>query len=65
MLSIKKEFVSFQDKLYLLKSTIKEEHKPIIEKWKELLDADVVLRKEGNLYFLELIPDLEIIEYIK
>ena len=34
---------------------------PVIEVWKEQLNADTVLRKDGSLYFLELVPDLEII----
>jgi hypothetical protein len=57
----KNEFINFQDKLYVLKRLIKEEHSPIIDTWKEHLNADTVLRKDGNLYFLEHVPDLEII----
>lgn len=57
----KNEFINFQGRLYLLKKIIKEEHLPIIDTWKEHLGADTVLKKEGLLYFLELVPDLEII----
>ena len=57
----KNEFINFQDRLYVLKRIIKEEHMPVIEVWKEQLNADTVLRKDGSLYFLELVPDLEII----
>ncbi len=57
----KNEFINFQDRLYLLKRIIKEEDRPIIDVWKEHLNADTVLRKDGNLYFLEIVPDLEII----
>jgi hypothetical protein len=57
----KNEFINFQGKLYLLKKIIREEQMPIIDTWKEHLGADTVLRKEGFLYFLELVPDLEII----
>ena len=57
----KNEFIKFQDRLFVLKRILKEEDRPIIDNWKEHLSADVVLRKDGNLYFLESVPDLEII----
>ena len=57
----KNEFLNFQDNLYIVKKIIKEKHNPIIDVWKERLNADLVLRKDGQLYFLELVPDLEII----
>lgn len=60
-----KQFITFQDNLYLLKRVIKEELNPNIEAWKEVLRADLVLRKEGMFYFVELVPDLEIIEEFK
>ena len=57
----KNEFVKFQDRLFLIKRIIKEEHQPNIEVWKEHLMADTVLKKDGLFYFLETVPDLEII----
>lgn len=60
-----KQFITFQDNLYLLKRVIKEELNPNIEAWKEVLRADLVLRKDGMFYFVELVPDLEIIEEFK
>lgn len=60
-----KQFITFQDNLYLLKRVIREELNPNIEAWKEVLRADLVLRKEGMFYFVELVPDLEIIEEFK
>ena len=60
-----KQFLTFQDNLYVLKKVIKEEHNPNIDVWKEVLRADLVLRKEGLFYFVELVPDLEIIEEFK
>lgn len=60
-----KQFITFQDSLYLLKRVIKEDLNPDIEVWKEHLRADLVLRKEGLFYFVELVPDLEIIEEFK
>ena len=57
----KNQFLTFQDNLYVIKKIIKEDLKPVIDVWKEHLRADIVLRKDGQLYFLELVPDLEII----
>lgn len=58
----KKDFLYFQDKLFIVKRVIREDPDINIETWKEHLSADTVLRKEGSLYFLENVPDLEIIE---
>jgi hypothetical protein len=58
----KNEFLKFQDKLYIIKRKLKEEYNPNVETWKEHLGADLVLKKEGLLYFIELVPDLEIIQ---
>ena len=62
MFAISKNFLTFEDKLFLVKKIIKEEHRPIVEAWKLLTDSDTVLKKEGVLYFLETIPEAEIIE---
>lgn len=56
------EIIEFQDKLYVLKRKIKEKYNPNIEVWKEHLNADIVLRKNEELYFLEQIQDVQIIE---
>lgn len=61
MFQINQEFIPFQDKLYLLKRTLKEADRPIVDTWKEHLRADIVLRKDGLLYFLQEVVDLEII----
>lgn len=58
---IKNQFLNFQDKLYLIKRILKEECNPNVEAWKEYLRADAVLRREGLLYFVEEVPDLEIL----
>jgi hypothetical protein len=58
----KREFLYFQDKLFIVKRIIREDPDINIEVWKEHLFADTVLRKEGKLYFLINVPDLEIIE---
>ena len=61
MYSIKKDLLHFNDKLYIIKKLIREEHDPVIEVWKERLRADLILKKDGLLYFLEEVVDLEII----
>jgi hypothetical protein len=57
----KHQFLNFQDRLYVIKKVIREDLNPVIDVWKEHLMADVVVRRDGLLYFLELVPDLEII----
>jgi hypothetical protein len=57
----KHQFLNFQDNLYIIKKIIREDTNPVIDVWKEHLMADVVVRRDGLLYFLELVPDLEII----
>lgn len=61
----KTEFIKFQDKLLVVKKIIKEEYNPNIDAWKEYLSADTVLKRDGILYFLESVPDLDIIEEVK
>jgi len=51
------QFLNFNNNLYIIKKLIKEDHGPIIEVWKEQLRADTVLKKDGILYFLELVPE--------
>lgn len=53
--------VEYKDKLYKVQRLIKEDHKPNIDVWKEHLMSDLVLKKEGTFYFLELIADVEYI----
>jgi hypothetical protein len=56
------EFIKHEDSLYVLKHKVKEEYRPNIEAWKEQLGADKVLKKDGVLYFVELVPEAEIVE---
>lgn len=62
---LKNELINFQDKLFLLKRILKEDQNPNIDAWKEVLNADTVLKRDGHLYFLEVIEDVEIIEEYK
>lgn len=61
MLITTRQLIPFNDKLFLVKKIIKEEHGPVIDTWKDHLGADTVLRKEGLLYFLQTVEELEII----
>ena len=55
-------FLKYQDKLYTVKRVLKEDHNPKVEAWKELLGVELVLRKEGLLYFVEEVQELQIIK---
>jgi hypothetical protein len=56
---LRTEFIKFDDKLFVLKRKIHEHQNPNVDAWKEHLRADTVLKKDGLLYFLELVPELE------
>ena len=58
---IRKDFISFQDKLYYIVKIVREDDKPIVDNLKEYLQADTVLKKEEKFYFLRNIPDIDII----
>ena len=58
---IRKEFLTFNDTLYYIMRIVKEEDRPIVDNWKEYLQADIVLKKQNLFYFLRSVPDLEII----
>lgn len=55
------EFIKYQDNLYIVKRILKAEYNPNVEAWKEQTGSDLALQKEGMVYFVELIPDLEVI----
>ena len=57
----KNEFIKYEDRLYILKRKIKEELSPNVEVWKEHLGAVLVLRKDRLLFFVESVPDLDIL----
>ena len=59
---IRKDFISFQDKLYYILKIVREDDKPIVDNLKEYLQADIVLKKEERFYFLRNIPDIDIIK---
>lgn len=62
MFVLEKKFINYNDSLYIVKRTIKEESKPIIDDWREHLQADMVLKKEGLFYFLQKVEEAQIVE---
>ena len=54
--------VEFQDKRFNIKRLVREDPNENIEYWKSLIDHDIVLRKDGFLWFLIEISEVEIIE---
>jgi hypothetical protein len=61
---INHQLVNYNGTLYFLKRNFNELLvKPDkIQELRELLKCDIVLRKDGRLWFCELIPEAEIIE---
>lgn len=58
-----KEFIRFNDNLYVLKKRYQEVSvkQDKIQELKELLNCDIVLRKDGWLLYCELVEEAEII----
>lgn len=57
-----KVYIYHGDKMLHVKRVIKSEFNPVIDRWKNALDCDIVLKKEDKLYFCQTVNDLEIIE---
>jgi hypothetical protein len=60
MFQIPRIYLEYNDKLYIIKRTIKESSKPIVDVWKEHLSADIVLKKDGIFYFLQEVQEAQI-----
>ena len=58
------EFLKYKDRLYIIKKVLREEYQPNLEIWKDVYNADHVLKKQGLLYLLETVPELELISEI-
>jgi len=58
-----KEFVRFNDNLYILKNKYQEISVKVdkIQELKELLNCDIVLRKDGWLLYCKQIEEAEIV----
>ena len=62
MFTIPTTFIDYNQGLYILKRVIKESSRPILDDWKEYLNTDTVLKKDGLLYFLQKVDEAQIIE---
>ena len=54
--------VEFQDKRFNIKRLVREDPNENIEYWKNIIEHDVVLRKDGYLWFLIEITEIEILD---
>jgi len=54
-------YIRHNDELFLVKRTLNELHNPNVDAWKDLLDCDIVLRKEQKLYFCRKVVEAEVI----
>ena len=62
MFTIPITFIDYNQSLYILKRIIKESSRPILDDWKEHLNADTVLKKDGLFYFLQKVDEAQTIE---
>ena len=60
-MSFNKQIVAYNDNLYILLRTIKESSNPIIEDFKQYLNADLVINQNGLHYFLSKIDEAQIV----
>lgn len=64
---LNRPIIDFQDTLYVVKRTIKEEHiknKDLIHEFKEWIGCDTVLKKDNLFYFVNKVEEAEVIEYL-
>jgi hypothetical protein len=54
--------IEYQDRRFNIRRLVRENPDENIEYWKHIIEHDVVLRKDGYLWFLIEISDAEIIE---
>jgi hypothetical protein len=62
-----KQFINFQDKLYILRKTKHDDPSYTSSKldmMNQWLGTNKILRKEGMLYFLEEVEDVEVIAWL-
>jgi hypothetical protein len=54
--------VDYKDKLYKIKRLVRYNPDENINFWKSIIEHDLILKKDGFLWFLDEIIDVEIIE---
>ena len=62
MFSILRNFIEYKGELYFIIRALNEHNNPIIDTWKEHLNADLVLKRQGMFYFLKHVEEAKIIE---
>ena len=60
MFSICKNFIKVNEDLFLIKRTFKEEYIKNVDMAKEIVNCQYVFKKDGIMYFCEMINELEI-----
>lgn len=62
MFKLQRNFAEIDGTLYEILKAIPEHQNPIVEKWKEVLMADKCFTKDGYVFFVREVPELEIVE---
>jgi hypothetical protein len=60
--SIKREFIRFDDKLFEVVRSFREDHIKDVEAVKQHYECTMVLRKNGFMYFCTEVTEAEIVE---
>jgi hypothetical protein len=63
MFQTQKTYVEVEGILYWVLKIIREDHLPIVETWKEHLQADKVFKQNEAFFFVREVPELEILEF--
>ena len=58
-----KAYIYHNDNMFYVMRLIKETSEPIVSVWKEHLQCDTVLKKDGYYYFCRKVDEPEVIEY--
>jgi thymidylate synthase len=61
MFKTQRNFVEVEDVLYEILKVIPESLAPVVDTWKEHLQADKVFKREDVYFFMREVPDLEIL----
>jgi hypothetical protein len=64
MFTISKQVIDWNGELYSIKRVIKETSikEVFVQEYKEYINADTVLKRNGMYYFVEKIPEAQIVE---
>jgi hypothetical protein len=60
-MSLINQFINVNDQLYRVKRIVREEHVKNVDAAKEVYYSEHVFRRDGYLYYCEMVQDLEII----